>query len=406
MQKIKKGLIVGILFGQLLCQGVLIPGISMPFYLAFMILLAVITLLDWVKTSKWRIYKNQRTAIVLMLSIITIILSCLLNLFFPLDRIILVISSGFFCKACYDVAQCDEDRYWMINSFIAIILVSSLVEIGQFLGIDFCFELWSMTHQGDRILTTIAAERYMGLSPTILHFAYMVAAALTLTFFTKFGRFNTPKKVVLLVVFFVALMTNNTRSAIIAAIMGFAAWFLSSNRGTGKSIVTKIVIVGIIGVAMLMVSNYTSLFTQSRFGKNEGFDIRISMLLTGLNHMIHYPFGMGNYVVQSDLIVSIGNASTLYIQEVGTHNILCNVGASYGVLGLILLLSFYYQIFKEYRISKDKGIICVGVFWAIVGLFVNANFHNLYIYSGELITFMLIGILISYQHQDRYGYGE
>ena len=311
----------------------------------------------------------------------------------------LIITSCFFCKACYDVLQCDADRYWLINIFIAIIFVSSLVEIGQFLGIDYYFELWSMTHQGDRILATIAAERYMGLSPTILHFAYMVAAALTLTFFTEFRRFNSPKKVVLIVVFFVALMTNNTRSAVIAAIVGFAAWFLSSNKSAEKSLVTKIAIVAIIGIAMLMVSSYTSLLSNSRFGTNEGFDVRISMLLTGLNHILHYPLGMGKYVVQSDLIISIGNANTLYIQEVGSHNLLCNAGASYGVIGLVLLLMLYYQILKEYRISKHNGALCAGAFWSIVGLFINANFHNLYIYSGEIATFMLIGILLSYQKE-------
>ena len=398
---LKRFLIFCIIIGQILFQGVTVPLLSTPIYLLCLIFLALIEIVEWAFKSNFKIRRNQNIAIILLLSVINIIFVYFLNGFFPIDRFLLIVCCCLFCEGCYDVSKNAADRNLIINIFIFVAFISSLVELGQFFGIGFCYTLWNNIQHSGRIEAAKASERFIGLSPTILHFAYVVSAAIILTIFRKFNKYNVVKKLVLLSVFFVALMTNNTRSSVIAVALSIFVWMLVDYRKNKNYIYLRFFLVALLSIAILFGSTRIDLIYNSRLGMNEGYDVRVSMLLTGLNHIIHYPFGMGVYNVQSELIVSMGKASRIYIQVVGAHNIFCNVGASYGIIGLLLIIMLYFNLFKVYKNNKNRSNEVIGVFWGIVGLFVNSNFHNLYIFNGEIISFILIAILLSYQNSNK-----
>lgn len=395
IRTVKKYLILIIFVGQCLFQGVVIPGVGVPVYLACLILLALVTLFSWGKSSGLKIKKKNTFAIVAILLNICIVFAFIINWGGGLDRILLISTSFLFCLACYDVAEDKNDVKWFINLFIITAFASSIVEIGQVCGVDFCFSLWSMTHQGERILSTIVAERYMGLSPTILHFAYFISAACILTIFYKFKRFNVIKKSVLFTTFAIALVTNNTRSSILMVLVAVIIWLFTVNKANKKfQIAAKLLVSLILLVGTWYIFSKTDIYSTSRFNSNEGFDLRITMFLTAFNHMLHYPLGMGNYTVQSDLLISQGNVNTTYVQSVGAHNLFANCAACYGIIGLLLLIALYVAIIKKYAKIRVKNPIITGIFLGIISLWANSCVHNLYILSGDLMSFFLMALLL------------
>jgi O-antigen ligase len=155
-------------------------------------------------------------------------------------------------------------------------------------------------------------------------------------------------------------------------------------------------------IATWYVFNKTDIYLSSRFNSDEGFDLRISMFLTAFNHLRHFPFGMGNYAAMPQYIITIGNASASYIQEVGAHNLIANCAASYGLVGLLVFLDLYLVIICEFFQNKRKSFQYIGIFLGIVSLALNACVHNLYMLSGDLMSFLLIGLLLGTEN----GYRE
>jgi len=123
------------------------------------------------------------------------------------------------------------------------------------------------------------------------------------------------------------------------------------------------------------------------------------MILTAFNHALNKPFGYGVYSVDQNLIVGATNEEFSYVAENTAHNLFGNCVASYGFIGLFLMVYLYWTTFKGYKaISKTDDMNTEYYYIAVVcllGLLINAFFHNSYILNGEISSFLFFGVIAS-----------
>lgn len=400
IRKVEQFLVIAVLIGQLCCQGWYFPGVSIfPAYLLCLAALGMLSVFVLLLQNGGMVSIKGSFVPLSLLLILNIVLVCLVNGKVDFGRIMLIICSFTFCLACTQAFRTKEEVERLLKWYIGIVLVSALVEIGQVFEIPFCTDLWSVLHADDKITAAIETERYLGLAGDSLAFCYHVSAALAVLLFIRFKKANGLIKAVLFGVFLYALFTNATRSGMMAFLAGFAIWVFTKKRSSGKveKLWKALGTAAFVLTALLLIFDSSSLLSGTRFDSigDSSAKSRIPMLLTAFNHALHYPFGMGVYSVQPDLIVNAG-AVYSYVLKNTAHNLLGNCVASYGFIGLGLMLGLYGWAFNTYRkkkkLAEDPAIYMIA-FCGLLGLAINAFFHNSYILNGEISSFLFFAIL-------------
>lgn len=399
VKRIEQFLVIAVLAGQLCCQGWYFPGISIfPVYLLCLIALTVLSICVLVFQNEGIIAINNGFGPIAVLLIADIALVFLFNGNFAVERFMLIGCSFAFCLACTQAFRTEEEVNCLLKWYLLIVFISSLVEIGQVMELPFCTELWEQLHaNSDKITQATDEGRYLGLASDSLQFSYHVSSALAIVFFIRFKRLGFLKKAILFPVFIYALYTNATRSGLLALLVICAFFVFVGKFGGSRTerIWKSIGIVAILLAAIILALAPSELLGGTRF-MNSDDGGRMGMFLTAFNHALHYPFGMGAYVVQPDLIVGAEGANRIAVQTNTAHNLLGNCIASYGFIGLALMLGLYAWAFgtfkKKRRIAKDPTIYIIA-FCALLGLVINALFHNAYILNGEISSFVFFAIL-------------
>ena len=177
-----------------------------------------------------------------------------------------------------------------------------------------------------------------------------------------------------------------------------ALWLVvhSGSRHLGKEVCEYAVF-----FAVALTFLFGGWLSNTRFGNlTESADTmsRMPMLLTALNTMIHHLFGVGSYVVNPELIVGASTSTYSFVLNNTAHNLIGNCAASYGLIGLVLMLLIYVNCFRVFRSIKSTSSYYNYSFCSFSCLLVlatNAFFHNLYILNGEIGSFMFIGLLLA-----------
>ena len=400
IKRVQQFLIMAVIAGQLCCQGWYFPGVDIfPAYLLCLVALTLLSICVLVSQNRGMIAVKSGFGPLAVLLIINIGLVLLISGKFDIQRFMLITCSFAFCLGCTQ-AFCTEDEIKvLLKWYVFVVLISAIVEIGQVFEISFCTELWEKLHvSSDKITQATEDKRYLGLASDSLQFSYHVTAAFIIVLFMKFKHFSLLKKCVLFVLFGFALFTNATRSGLIAL---FVVVIIRLFTTTGKLNKIQRVLrlsVSVVALGMLFVFVFGSSFiSDTRFSDIDGgAEARLPMILTAFNHALHYPFGMGVYSVQPDLIVGSSYATRSLVISNTAHNLFGNCGASYGFIGLVLMLGLYIWAYNTYRKKKkltEDPTIYVIAFCALLGLVINASFHNAYILNGELSSFVFFAIM-------------
>ena len=396
VKSVNKALIVLIFIGQFLCQGIIIPGINIPVYLGFMVLLGGVMLLSLTKSLDRKI---ETLDMVIWLLFIDILLVSLINLRIDAGRLMLIFFSFLFMYAIKRLAKDRENIKKIYIVYIIIILISSLVAIAQFMGMGWSVALWNVFHSSTKIEGALMDKRFLGLAPDILQFGYHSSTAFIITLFMKFEKKKWLKPI-LIAIFGFAIIINNTRSAWIATVVAILIYLITrKNRRTTKAI--AFISFAMILVIVAWIAFASGIFSDTRFSEGDtGTTARVPMLLTALNHFAHYPFGMGIYSVDPNLVVGADASEYSIVIENTAHNLIGNCAAAYGFIGLALLIALYVLAFKNYKLTKIKlagdnneyliAMVC------LIGLIINAFFHNNYILNGELSSFVFFGVLFAF----------
>lgn len=402
---IEKLLIFLVLLGQTCCQGLYLPVVDMfPAYLYILVFLGIYAIVMWIDSNKAKHKTSTPVAggfpLYTVLLILYITFVYIINNSFDLQKEALMIFSFTFCLACYQVLKSESDFEWLLKTYVLLVFISSLVEIGQFFNIGFCYNLWFLTHSSN--LNILAAEeRLLGLSGDIIGFGYNLSASFAILHFIDFKRNNVAKKMIVYSVFIFAIATNNTRSAIIGALFSII-FYLFSSRKFAKSKTRGLIRVFagfvLVFTVLWIVINPTQLFLDTRFYERDtGTEARWPMFLTAMNHMVHYPLGLGDYKPQAKLVVDVNDGKTYYkVLENPPHNIIANCGACYGVIGILILTTLYAILIKAYMKSRRQFQYKYydAAFCGIICLVINAFFHNLYILNGDFSSFVLFPVLL------------
>ena len=388
-----------VLMGQFLFQGVYISGLDFaPAYVLVLILSAFVLIAKKAFHSVGNMNFNG-FGIVFALLFLNILFVCFINDVMDPGRLMLILFSFLFFWSCKENAQSEKDIRFLYYSYIFIMIISSLVAIGQAMNIEFCITWWQNTHADDKIVDALTELRVVGMAADVLAFGYQVSTAFIITLFFDFKKFRI-FKIPLLLLFGYALIVNETRSAWIAAILGVVIYLLNMPNVKSKVLRDYARFLGVLIIVFALL-----FFTMSEFNVFEGTRMgnvdsattaRTAMILTAFNHALHYPLGMGAYSVQGELVVEASSSEYAYVVKNTAHNFLGNCAASYGFIGLALMLLIYYKTYKSYRIiSKniEKHSDYLVAFVCILGLAINAFFHNNYMLNGELSTLMFIGVL-------------
>lgn len=403
MPSVKRFVCALILIGQLCCSGVYFPILNQfQAYLFLMLFLG--TTIMWEYINKHRgciiVSKGQSFGVAAIGMVCIVIVSMMVNFHFDVGRLVLITCSFLFCRACYDTVNSRADIEWWAKLYLGISFISSLVEIGQVFNIEFCNSLWKMLHDGEKLEIAISAGRHLGLAGDILQFGYQISAAFCIALYCPFRKHAVIKKTVLYAVFAFALLTNNTRSSQIIAVFAICFKLLLTYESKKSFKLRFVKILGIIALSccvVILFNENNSVLQMTRFGqKDVGVYARIPMFLTAFNHALHNPLGMGVYQVQVKWLAGDPSAAAIVLNATA-HNLIGNCVASYGFLGLMVMLYLYVSIFRTFiscrkRIQSDAY---VGFYFAMLGLAANACFHNAYILTGELSSFLCFSIILS-----------
>lgn len=331
--------------------------------------------------------KNQKRFIVLiLLSIINILFVTLFNNLSPINTILLNVC---LLVLSYTISKKDD-----VNNLIMIIVVcttiSSLFSVLEGLNVPLAINIWKVLNPNVYLPID---ERTLGLSQSIIEYAYCGIQGLPFALFfrpkSKIGFFFKYSSVIIIIG---GIIMNNTRSSIVClGITLFVYFFLREKK---NYFLIFILIVGISG--LLVINPVEKLFINTRFTESRLTDNRIPMFLTGFNHLTRYPFGMGEYHPDSDLVISFGSiAAYECVMSNSAHNFLANIAGSYGIQGLVLMLLIIKNIFSE-AISKVKKSLSdetIAIILCIIFSFLSACLHNLYLFSGDFMLWVSIGLL-------------
>lgn len=396
--------------------GASIAGITI--YLALLSVVAVICIMDITTytSSHWKAYE-KKLLYVCILILIFIGLSFAINFIdvsAALNRVLLIaccMSFSFFCGNILRDTEAIKKVVWLV---IISTTISALVVIGQGLDISVAYQIPKMFGGGSELedfQLSLESERYYGLAKSALYFGYQASATIALLLFMPQSKGNKRGKILRIlsfVVIILALLFNRTRTALLSVVVILIVKMIYSGRLTFNRriflrtlILTLFIMVGIVYVISKI--NLDNLILAFRFNElnHTGATARLPMFLTAINSGLHHPLGMGLYRAEPDYLIGITNLNQIeYVLNNACHNLFANCVGNHGLVTGCLLIILYICSFKECNflrknLNGELHEIVIGVELVIGVLLINAAMHNLYIFSGDLLTWFAFGILIA-----------
>lgn len=387
-------------------------------YLALLLISASIGLMDMTRgmAENMPVY-GRKLYNYCVLMIVFISLSFAFNFIsfsISFNRMILIVCSMGFAFLCSNTLHSPKEIRKVCWAVIIPTAISAIVVIGQGMNIDAAYRFANIFGAGSEsevLSLSLKSERYYGLAKSALYFGYQASAAVAMLAFmpqkvkstkTKYFRF------VLLCIFIISLLFNRTRSAQISVIIILLVKLVHSGRIslTRKMLLRGsilLVLIALFGAYALRHMDVNELISAMRLDEldHAGTTARIPMLLTAMNSGIHHPFGMGIYRANPDYVIGVTNAREVsYVLNNACHNLLANCVGNHGIFTGILLVALYIATFKECMVLRksiagDLLEMTIGTGLAIAMLLLNGAMHNLYIFSGDLLTWLSLGVLVA-----------
>ena len=185
-----KILIFLVLLGQFLFQGVYIPGMDFaPAYLLVLILSAIVLIVKKAFSSG---NGTSFSGFGIWFTVLFAdnLLVCFINDKMDSGRLMLIFFSFLFFWLCKENAKSEREIRFLYYSYIFIMIISSLVAIGQSMNIEFCITIWQNTHADDKIVAALEESRMIGMAADTLAFGYQVSTAFIITLFVGFKKFK------------------------------------------------------------------------------------------------------------------------------------------------------------------------------------------------------------------------
>ncbi|WDL95257.1 hypothetical protein [Alicyclobacillus sp. ALC3] len=190
-----------------------------------------------------------------------------------------------------------------------------------------------------------------------------------------------------------ALFMESARGPIVTTMLGMAMMTVFSVRRlrsrltllavVGGSLVVVFIGIGHIHSGNGLIVHDVSGLTNPLHSSATGHLTRMwAGILTGLKMPIGY--GLGSTTTAAGKFVSNGNLGT----EVDISNMFVSDGVIGGVLYIALLVSVFYQAFRQAHFRSNTGLIAIGVLCAAGGQWVNGE-----LYSVAALTWIIVGQL-------------
>lgn len=379
---------------------------------AFLIYLSILIL---IKIQKLRINKySQRILISFILFIfLTIIINwangiSFNSIFLMTGKLISTLLLGF-CTMFF--IKNEKQLKIFLYFLIGFMSISALVGIGQFLGINFFWKLRELigidTEHiiGQQILQR---SRIPGLAYYSIPFSYQLASVVPLIFGILILKKNAFYLNVTFIICFLALLVSLIKSAALGAIIGlFVIVYLRSNLKIKKVKIFNFIILLIL---ILLIFNiltgnlFYQYYHKQIFEPTISTLSRIPLLLAGFKIFVNNPFGvgMGQYSKYgAEFLPELSHMpGAQKILTTSSHNQFLNILIYYGIFGLLLLVVFYYYIFKGmfYLYRNSDSIFIEGVTIGLIGSFsayiINSMFHNCGPFMIDPFNWYFIGVVM------------
>lgn len=188
------------------------------------------------------------------------------------------------------------------------------------------------------------------------------------------------KKYVLCTIFTIGILASGSSSGMLFLMIGYAYWLFSSKQKT-----STIVFVVIFGFSIMY---YLQNLMTSNIDRLTNYDTNSTRLLGSLVYFnsfdtINWLFGVGLNQL-SEMQRSLGNIQDYNVNYAAA---IIYMTLSYGISGLIVLVSYLFHLIKLHRASMGVILIFIGVIFSDQILF---NYNYLYLVSFILLFPRLI----------------
>ncbi len=297
----------------------------------------------------------------------------------------------------YNLIETKKQVENYIYIIVTVIGVSALVGILQFFDIQFAWNIREI--QGE----VISKPEPAGLALFSLLFSYHLALAIPLVFSLIINKKIAFKKrqilLFILIVLIFALLTTKVRSALIGSLIGIL-FVISIARNYRRGIVGIIAMSSLIYIFSL---TNPSVFQEISSVSDQSASARIPLFLTALRIAKDHPLfgiGAGRYSEMAESyyyqVSHMYGAET--VLQTSSHNQFLNTLDYFGVLGLFLLLLFYYKLIKG-LISLNKNAsdnyffyISSGLIGTHISYIIHSSFHNTGPFLSDPYAWFFIGI--------------
>ncbi|MFX0204601.1 MAG: O-antigen ligase family protein [Candidatus Hodarchaeota archaeon] len=298
-----------------------------------------------------------------------------------------------------------------LGMMLLALSLSAFVGIMQFLDFGFFWRLReaigisASTVVGQQILTR---SRISGLAYFAIPLSYQLASIIPLVFGVILSKLIPASHRLFLwlsmVVMSLALFFSLTRSSIVGCFLGIVVvLYLSKFR---FRIFRVFLISFAFAILVLSVSFLKERFTTLDYG----IYAKPPQFLVGLKIFISHPLGIGlgrfeEYATEHYSSVSHLRASEAVLTS-ASHNQFLNTLVYLGLPGLVLLLVFYWMLFKylnDHRGNCQDSImrgINIGLVGSFVSYVVASSFHNAGPFVGDPFNWYLIGLVMVLSNLD------
>lgn len=285
---------------------------------------------------------------------------------------------------------------------IIIVLPTALVGILQGLNIE---PAWTLHDAIGRFMDVKMDEAFQlaqkGRAPGLANFAIpqtslLLSVIFITCYFVLAVKNNNKLQYLLLVlnlIFLLAILASQTRSALGAALITISIIYFKTLNF--KQLIPMIATFIIVAITFSVLSGSTTENVDSRiagFGDQSARD-KLTLSKYSIELFIKEPFGYGfNFDTVKYATTFFTNEKNIFdygILEkaqylVPVHNAMAHILITYGFIGLILLFIYIYQMvkFRWYHILFVSSVL------------LNSSFHNMGILNGDLNIDMIFAIFL------------
>jgi len=304
-----------------------------------------------------------------------------------------------------------------VTIFIFVLLaagtISALVGIGQFYVGGPFIDLWAALVRPPEERLSLARVLVPGLAPTSILLGYQLTTLLPLAVALLFSRpmfINRILKglvVLISMTMMFALVLSGSRSAIGSAFFGIAFVVLLLRRRASRW--GPWLVIGLTFGILLYI--LVGVFYQpARFlllEEDLSVAVRPSLALTALQYAFFHPFGTGIFrpTEEEYVILQFDPRVAAHIGTLTPHNQFLNILVYYGFPGLVMLIAFYWLLFRTLRKSWQVAVqnqdaynykwMVGGLIGAFLAYLINSMFHNAGPFVGDWFHWFVIGLVFS-----------